>query len=624
MAVRRAKAHTAAFNANYKDLDTFISKSNKIVGEIYEEFYQKALDYLKAQGIFSYDIGQVARASEKYVFVWEELYQSIYADYANLEKSASREIAQRERQKENRGRVVGGGFGLKGAVKGMMTAGVINAATGAAYSAVNGVGNAVTNLGLSIEKNFVIKDSAMRTNIENAIIYDCTHIFWGLVELYNKARPNDPLPIYSEEDYHNAGNIYDSIRGRNIPSNRLAAAVLEMLQTYPISIDFYRLAVESFPDEEDALRALAGKCGVHLPKRRFGDDAKRYEIAHRLCQNSFFREAAGISGQGAFLGILAGAAQRHRDDLGKRIYVYSDPSAPGYAATQKRLRSYKGEVPYLCVDTSFSGGSDGKKGILITDRALYGSEGWPRKPLEELDPCIANDRLYFERKDADTPTTYGVSEMIYKAQDIHGNPTDGTLMTAYINFVVDMLRYKALSSADGEDFIAEILAMDEQNYEEFQTMANQGSQIDTHTAQVDALVAEVLQIALLETQKKSDFGNTLIPCGTKCPTARKPYLEDLMKKTGVPNSEDELELLFGVVDWVKNPGIFLLTNKALYTPNNRVALQEIKTLEVKGKLITSIIVNGIEITCPYDTQIRQEFCRDLKEKIIPLMNERFG
>lgn len=261
LAVRRAKAHTAAFNSNYKDLDTFISKSNKIVGGIYEEFYQKALDYLKAQGIFSYDLGQVARASEKYVFVWEELYQSIYADYANLEKSASREIAQRERQKENRGRVVGGGFGLKGAVKGMMTAGAINAATGAAYSAVNGVGNAVTNLGLSIEKNFVIKDSAMRTNIENAIIYDCTHIFWGLVELYNKARPNDPLPIYSDEDYHNAGNIYDSIRGKDIPSNRLAAAVLEMLQTYPISIDFYRLAVESFPDEEDALRALAGKCG---------------------------------------------------------------------------------------------------------------------------------------------------------------------------------------------------------------------------------------------------------------------------------------------------------------------------------------------------------------------------
>ena len=155
-------------------------------------------------------------------------------------------------------------------------------------------------------------------------------------------------------------------------------------------------------------------------------------------------------------------------------------------------------------------------------------------------------------------------------------------------------------------------------------MANQGSQIDAHTAQVDALVAEVLQISLLETQKKSDFGQYWLPCGTRCPTARKPQLEDLMKKTGVPNAEDELELLFGVGGLSKSPGIFLLTNKALYTPNDRIALQDIKTLEVKGKLLTSIIVNGIEITCPYDTQIRQEFCRDLQEKIIPLMKERFA
>ena len=66
LAVRRAKAHTAAFDSNYKDLDAFISKSNKIVGGIYGEFYQKTLDYLKAHGIFSYDIGQVQRASEEY------------------------------------------------------------------------------------------------------------------------------------------------------------------------------------------------------------------------------------------------------------------------------------------------------------------------------------------------------------------------------------------------------------------------------------------------------------------------------------------------------------------------------------------------------------------------------
>lgn len=191
---------------------------------------------------------------------------------------------------------------------------------------------------------------------------------------------------------------------------------------------------------------------------------------------------------------------------------------------QKRLRNRRGEVP----DTSLSGGSEGKKGVLITDWALYGSEGWPRKPLEELNPCIVNNRLYFERKDADA-----LSKKKGISADIHGNPTDGTLMTAYINFMVDMLRYKALSSADGNDFIAEIVTMDEQDYEGFQTMANQGSQIDAHTAQVDALVAEVLQISLGNSEKVK-LWPILAPPWDKVPYRQKTAAGGFDEEDGCP------------------------------------------------------------------------------------------
>lgn len=384
--------------------------------------------------------------SSKTAVVWRS---SIHADYVRLEKSAEREIAQRERQKEGRSKVIGGGFGLKGAVKGMMTAGAINAATKAAHSAVNSMGDIVTNLGLSLEKNSIIKDSSTRGKVENAIVYDCTHIYCGLADLYNKARPNNPLPVYSDESYRKASNIYRSIQEKGIPSERLAAAVLEMLQTFPVSEDFYRLAVQLFPDEEDAFRMLAEKCGIPIQKRRFGDNAKRYEIAHRLCQNSFFQETAATPSNASFLGTLAEAAQRSQNDLGKRIYVYSDPSAPGYIAAVKRI--HKGEIPYLCIDTSFFGDSKGKKGIVISDQALYGSNSWPRKPLDILDPCIVGNQLYFEKKNVDMPKVEGTSELIYDPTDIYGNSTDGTVMSAYICFVVDMLRFRTLSTAEGND-----------------------------------------------------------------------------------------------------------------------------------------------------------------------------
>ena len=51
-------------------------------------------------------------------------------------------IEDREERKESRGRVVGGGFGLGGALTGMATAGAMNAVSGAGHSIINAIGNA--------------------------------------------------------------------------------------------------------------------------------------------------------------------------------------------------------------------------------------------------------------------------------------------------------------------------------------------------------------------------------------------------------------------------------------------------------------------------------------------------
>ena len=67
LAVSKAKAHTNAFDSTYADLDAFISKSDSVITGIYLEFYQKALDYLKAQGIFSLSI-HVERVLRKSLF----------------------------------------------------------------------------------------------------------------------------------------------------------------------------------------------------------------------------------------------------------------------------------------------------------------------------------------------------------------------------------------------------------------------------------------------------------------------------------------------------------------------------------------------------------------------------
>ena len=71
-----------------------------------------------------------------------EAYEAIAEVYSDILKKQSAEETYREIRKETRGRVVGGGFGVGGAITGMAAAGAINAVTGAGHSIANAIGNA--------------------------------------------------------------------------------------------------------------------------------------------------------------------------------------------------------------------------------------------------------------------------------------------------------------------------------------------------------------------------------------------------------------------------------------------------------------------------------------------------
>ena len=102
----------------------------------------------------------------------EEIYQNIYA-YVNekvgllitaqeiferIDSDVDIEEAYRRMRKSSRGRWVGGGFGMSGAIKGAATAGVMNLGMGAIHSAVNGLGNVKTNFKASGSKQKIIRD----------------------------------------------------------------------------------------------------------------------------------------------------------------------------------------------------------------------------------------------------------------------------------------------------------------------------------------------------------------------------------------------------------------------------------------------------------------------------------
>lgn len=119
--------------------DGYWDEINKKVITLINSTYEAMVKTLENRGVSLEDISRIEyREIYKY---WIPVFEDIDYKYNVICIGTEGAEYYRKLRKENRGRLVGGGFGLEGAFKGIATAGAINLATGAAHSAFNFVGN---------------------------------------------------------------------------------------------------------------------------------------------------------------------------------------------------------------------------------------------------------------------------------------------------------------------------------------------------------------------------------------------------------------------------------------------------------------------------------------------------
>lgn len=119
------------------------------IGEIAESYIDTVVERhlistLLRFNIYDFSLDRVRSEYDIYG-IWMQIYYPLIQRCQNIMSENEVEHEYRDLRKDSRTRIVGGGFGLKGAAKGMATAGAINGLTGAAHSAVNMLGNLGSN-----------------------------------------------------------------------------------------------------------------------------------------------------------------------------------------------------------------------------------------------------------------------------------------------------------------------------------------------------------------------------------------------------------------------------------------------------------------------------------------------
>lgn len=258
----------------------------------------KGIDILNAQGVYSLDEDSFYDKYVKKFHLAEHVFEVVRAMQKAVEAVNIRQEEEemyRQARKAGRGRVVGGGFGLGGAIKGMAQAGMMNAASGIAHSAFNAVGNVGSGIAASSDKAAIYKK--YKEPLKTALMQDLYDIRNAIrTALQKEAGIVCKYVTISESDKAKA--IWNNYRLGRIPAEKKKEQIIEALTLNPYSIEIYDSIWEDYGDENGELRKMATYFGIPLEQQiaeiaeQYGDNLFAKNCS--LYEESFDKKTAAV------------------------------------------------------------------------------------------------------------------------------------------------------------------------------------------------------------------------------------------------------------------------------------------------------------------------------------------
>ena len=236
-----------------------------------DSILRKSIQLLSSVGIYSVNKEMLLNANDfgnSAVDIWKYYFTLVHNKFLSIERNAQNERDYREFQKENRTRVVGGGFGLSGAMKGMLEAGAINAVTGATYSFFNMLGNSTTDKNEQKSKQELYSSPVILNTLKFGISMAAEAIKREVIYVQGGE-------AFTIQDNTMAESIMQNIKNGHIQNDHLEEALIKVFSLNPYNKEAYNEYLCNFGDVDNTLEKFS--------KNFFLQDFVRYT------KNSIFR-----------------------------------------------------------------------------------------------------------------------------------------------------------------------------------------------------------------------------------------------------------------------------------------------------------------------------------------------
>lgn len=250
---------TALFKKRYKakckSIEDILQKIDGITDEVYSAAALEITKLLAAEGITTFDKHRVLEKIVSDYNCYAKVTE-IYDFYEEITEDEAEKDRMRVARREGRGRVVGGGFGVSGAVKGMAMAGAMNLAAGAAHGAVNLVGKAASTIGASMKKSEYFNNPNTLGELANGVwndVYMSINSFMKVVREAGKLGFN----VTTQDDCDECDAICNNLLNNVISVDEAPTQLFTALCKDPYNKNIYKYSFEKFGDVNGELTAIA-------------------------------------------------------------------------------------------------------------------------------------------------------------------------------------------------------------------------------------------------------------------------------------------------------------------------------------------------------------------------------
>lgn len=225
----------------YQSLDSMLLGINEAAQNYVTDAIEHAIRYIQEKGVYELDAEDFL---EKYVRPlgvmdsWDEAYEEVFGKYALIEGNTQQGRELRELRKESRSRWVGGGFGLEGAIKGSMQAGMLNAASGLMHGIANSVGNWMDEMRANEEKREILNNPNTSFGLFEGLKETIQNLAYA-TGICLKEYAGIPVEWASEDEKKRAKTILDNIHKKVVPEDKRVEQILRAWKLDPFSAYVY-------------------------------------------------------------------------------------------------------------------------------------------------------------------------------------------------------------------------------------------------------------------------------------------------------------------------------------------------------------------------------------------------